>query len=292
NILKGEPKSAHWNYESEGPDFWKEEFLNCRGEKQSPIDIAPDYLKYDPNLKPLNFINYEKYSNWNVSHNGHTVTVKNVNDEIFSINGSDFNKKFNLLQFHFHWGYNNFQGSEHQIDGEKFPLEMHLVHKSTDGNYTVLGFLFKLSSERNKALDSLLYGVDVARKAGFWQNVSFQLKSFLPDLKNLDYYRYIGSLTTPPCSEGIIWNVFTTYINISSDQMEHFRRNQLRINFRDPQKIFNRDIYTSFKVETGKLAKSHFGQQCIIHNQSKRLKSFIIGTILPVFCAMLYKFIN
>lgn len=53
------------------------------------------------------------------------VVVTNINDEKFSINGSNFGKQFDLLQFHFHWGYNNFQGSEHQINGEKFPLEVY-----------------------------------------------------------------------------------------------------------------------------------------------------------------------
>lgn len=61
-----------WNYDREGPDFWKEEFLNCKGQKQSPIDITTDYLQYDSNLKSINFFNYDKNSNWNISHNGHT----------------------------------------------------------------------------------------------------------------------------------------------------------------------------------------------------------------------------
>lgn len=62
--------------------------------------------------------------------------------------------------------------------------------------------------------------------------------------------------------------------------MENFRRNQIRINFRDPQKIFNRDIYTSFKIETGKMSKQHSKQECIIHSASKRIESLLIGTFL------------
>ena len=68
----GAPDGRHWNYESEGPDFWKEEFLNCKGQKQSPIDITKDSLEYDSNLKKISFNNYENESSWNVSHNGHT----------------------------------------------------------------------------------------------------------------------------------------------------------------------------------------------------------------------------
>jgi carbonic anhydrase len=71
-FLKGAPGGRHWNYGSEGPDFWKEEFRNCKGQKQSPIDITQEFLEYDSNLKQISFSNYDIISKWNVSHNGHT----------------------------------------------------------------------------------------------------------------------------------------------------------------------------------------------------------------------------
>ncbi|CAF0723683.1 unnamed protein product [Brachionus calyciflorus] len=292
-VYKCAPEGHLWNYESEGPDFWKEEFLNCKGQKQSPIDITKEYLEYDSNLKPINFGNYDKVSNWNISHNGHTVVVSNIKNDQFTIDGSDFDENFNLLQFHFHWGYNKYHGSEHLIDGEKFPLEMHLVHKSKNGTFTVLGFLFTISEENNPGLDSLLEGVSVARDKGHWQNKTFSLAAMLPESNTLNYYRYLGSLTTPPCTEGVIWNVFSTYINISSEQLTSFRHNVLRLNFRDPQKIYNRQIFTSFPVEGSDKLRSRGGpnQPCVMQNGSQKSKHIILQNgILPILFYIFYLF--
>lgn len=255
NGLNGLDDAHPWNYEKHGPDAWPYEFTNCRGAKQSPIDIQRDQLEYDANLKPFRFHNYDRDLFFNVTHNGHTVVVHKVPDEAqvdvhVGIDGSDLDSKFELLQYHFHWGYNNFQGSEHYIDGNKFPLELHLVHKSPTGAFTVAGFLFKISPTNNPNLDDFLVAVSAAKNQSHWQKVHLKLGSILPPASALtSYYRYSGSLTTPPCTEGIIWNVFTSHIDISSEQMESFRKNIVKLNFREPQRLKGRQVYSSVAVE-------------------------------------------
>ena len=164
-----------WNYDTMGVDVWPHEFSGCKGTKQSPIDVQNRNVEYEKSLRPFKLINYNLTQTFNVSHNGHTVVVSRVSlssdkvEPFIGVEGSDFDNPFELLQFHFHWGFNNyhgkircifiyhcwmngassschlaFSGSEHYIDGTKFPLEMHLVHRSKQGVFTVLGFLFKV----------------------------------------------------------------------------------------------------------------------------------------------------
>ena len=99
-------------------------FDTCGGDKQSPINIDQDQLKYDYNLKPFIFVNYDRDLAWNFANNGETVRATLLNNNVISLKGSDLNETFYLKNFHFHWGYNNFQGSEHFIDSKKFPLEV------------------------------------------------------------------------------------------------------------------------------------------------------------------------
>lgn len=275
-----EDKGGHgWNYDKLGPDSWPHEFENCKGKRQSPINVETDKLEYDRNLKQFTLTNYMKNQNWNVTHNGHAVVISQISDDskvALSVKGSDFEYDYELLQFHFHWGQNDYQGSEHYIDSDKFPLEMHLVHKSKQGTLTVLGFMFKLSKTDNLALNPVLNGVAVAKNENHWKNVSFAMSSILPELTSLDkYYRYLGSLTTPPCTEGVKWNLFTEAIEISAKQLESFRVNDLKLNFRDPQKIYSRKVFSSFAVKKSKEAAAHSKtaacSQALILNQSNSI---------------------
>lgn len=245
-----------WNYDTLGVDVWPHEFSGCRGTKQSPIDVQNRNVEFDKSLRPFKLINYNLTQTYNVSHNGHTVVVSRVSlssdkvEPFIGVEGSDFDNQFELLQFHFHWGFNNFHGSEHYIDGTKFPLEMHLVHKSKQGLFTVLGFLFKLSDNNNPALDPLLNAVNVARSQGDWAKSVFSLSSILLSPGQMtNYYRYSGSLTTPPCTEGVIWNLFANPISISSEQLLNFRNNRIKLNFREPQKLYSRKVFSSFPIK-------------------------------------------
>lgn len=273
--------SGHsWNYYEMGPDAWPHEFHDCSGKAQSPINFDTTKLEYDHNLKQFSYVNYAKELNWNVSHNGHSVVISPIKDgdqTKLSVKGSDFDQDFELLQFHFHWGFNDFQGSEHYVDGEKFPLEMHLVHKSNEGVYSVLGFLFKLSKTNNPALNPLLKAILVAKDQDHWKIATLALSSILPDLTSLDkYYRYSGSFTTPPCTEGVKWNLFSEYIEISSEQLKSFRNNSVRINFREPQKLYSRKVFSSFKnAHMQHSTSAHGGSE----DECSRASGFVLSQI-------------
>jgi len=227
-----------WNYSELGPDHWNNNVKTCAGEEQSPIDIIASSARYDRTLEPIHLIRYEEVHNWNVTHTGQTINLYPSDGEL-QINGSNFGEPFTLAQFHFHWGENIYQGSEHFINGEKFPLEVHFVHGSQSKKYAVLGFLFQLSEKNNTALDPLLAAIRETTKTHETATVALNLSTILPGDEFLtDYFRYFGSLTTPPCTEGIKWTVIKHKINISEHQLTSFRDNSVKKNFREPQKNF------------------------------------------------------
>jgi carbonic anhydrase len=233
--IKTESTSAVWNYLGEGSEKWKEDFSNCNGHFQSPVDIRLKRMTYNPLLKPFKFINYDEKLHWNFTNNGHTVILTLINSEgssnaTISLKGGNLEEKFNLLQIHFHWGRSNKQGSEHFINGHSFPLEMHMVHKSDASNqFLVLGYLFEISDEDNSDLDKLIDGISNAKDSNHFKAEDFELNHILPDEKlRTSYMQYIGSLTTPPCTEGIIWNIFKEKIAISSSQVRK-TKNEFKI---------------------------------------------------------------
>lgn len=247
--------NQEWNYDTLGPDYWKANFANScgNGKKQSPINIETRDVVESEQLKPIKFNNYDKEIEWIVTNNGHTIVAlpvhkRNIKSFPISINGSNFRKNFFLVQFHFHWGFNDYQGSEHRIDYEKFPLEMHLLHKSSDGTVAVLGFLFRLDLFDNPTLDSLIDVVSYDSIISRTKVLKFSLGSILPKpkvLSKMGYYRYLGSLTTPPCTETIIWTIFKAHIPISSSQLKVFRNNSVLANFRDDQPLYGRQVFSS-----------------------------------------------
>ena len=117
---------------------------------------------------------------------------------------------FNLIQVHFH------TPSEHAIDGERFPLVAHFVHATDDGRLGVLGVMFE-EGEANPGLADIL----TAHAGGNGTAVSFDIDTMVPD--DLDVYRYMGSLTTPPCSEGVNWHVADTPVEAGADQIAALR---------------------------------------------------------------------
>ncbi|XP_067133279.1 carbonic anhydrase-like [Centruroides vittatus] len=256
-----------WGYSGKmGPENWDDDYPTCGGNRQSPIDIDVDQVKKDENLKLIKFFGYETHiKDAILENNGHTaqLTLKNP---VQSISGGGLNGTYKFLQLHFHWGQKNDEGSEHTIEGSDYPLEMHLVHYNSrykpevaimkpDG-LAVLGVLFELSKEDNKELASVIDTLDDIIPEGSSAEVkeSFDLDDLLPD-DTLPYYRYEGSLTTPPCYESVIWTVFKHTQTISERQLEQFRAlkeksdgdddDQLEDNFRPTQKLHGRVVKIS-----------------------------------------------
>ena len=196
---------AHWGYSgAEGFQHWGDlsaEFHACKdGMAQSPIDIR-EYNAADlPALKP----SYHK-GNLEVFNNGHTIQVNTGDSGSLSVDG----KTYKLLHFHFH------TPSEHYVDGAPYPMEVHFVHKAGDGTLGVIGVMMQLGAH-NAAIDAIWRATQASGG-----HASLSAADLLPS--NLDYYKYVGSLTTPPCSEGVQWHVAKNAIEISAAQLHAFQ---------------------------------------------------------------------
>jgi len=213
SALLASSHSTHWGYTGhEGPSNWGDldsKYTMCKvGSSQSPIDITKKVAVKTDSLAKINF-NYVTDAS-TILNNGHTIQVNVKDGSSIEIDGI----KFTLKQFHFH------TPSENKIDGKHFPLEAHFVHASKDGKLAVVALMFEDSKE-NKILKKLWnkmpHKVGESVKCGL--NVE-KINELLP--KNKDYYRFNGSLTTPPCSEGVRWMVLKNYSTISKEQVEEF----------------------------------------------------------------------
>jgi carbonic anhydrase len=205
------PGHDHWDYQGDnGPAAWaqlKPEFAQCaKGSRQSPIDIRGG-IKVE--LEPVRF-DYRP-APFRVIDNGHTVQVAVGAGSFIEVMG----RRFELLQFHFH------RPSEERIDGKQFDMVVHLVHKDLEGRLAVVAVLL----ERGSALP-LVQNV--------WNNLPLEKGDEVAVRTPLDpagllpvdrsYFTYMGSLTTPPCSEGVLWMVMKNPVPISPDQIGIFAR--------------------------------------------------------------------
>ncbi|MEQ2271653.1 hypothetical protein XENORESO_007301, partial [Xenotaenia resolanae] len=124
--------SNAWGYgPTNGPDTWVERFPNAKGPRQSPINIVTKEAQFDPSLKPLK-IKYDPYNSRDILNNGQSFQVDFVDDtDSSTLTGGPICGTYHLNQFHFHWGASDDRGSEHNVDGARFPCELHLVHWNT-----------------------------------------------------------------------------------------------------------------------------------------------------------------
>lgn len=200
--------AADWGYQKEtAPEHWadlKKEYQSCSGQNQSPINIDQTTKAL---LAPLKF-DY-KASSESIVNNGHTVQVNFKAGNYLDLEG----QKFELKQFHLH------TPSENTIQGKSYPMELHLVHANTKGELAVVAVMYDSGAE-NAKLNALWK--ELPKEAG--EAVSLKhtdvAEAFLP--QKLDYYRFSGSLTTPPCSEGVRWVVLKDIQQASPAQIKAF----------------------------------------------------------------------
>ena len=211
-LLNAKQDAPHWTYEGEsGPEHWGElspDFLTCsEGWNQSPVNLVDDVRANLPELQ------FEYYSTTvNEINNGHTIQ-QNIKPGSF-LRIPERNLAAELKQFHFH------SPSEHTIDGKSFAMEVHFVHADKDGSLSVVGVLID-EGEEHPVLSKLWAFMpenpgDVSQKP-----IGIEETNLLPPTR--DYYSYSGSLTTPPCTEGVRWVVLKTPIQASAEQIAAFK---------------------------------------------------------------------
>lgn len=222
-------EKPHWSYEGDdGPDSWgalSPNFALCgTGTEQSPIDLTD---AEDADLSDIVF-NYSE-SDLAILNNGHTIQANYDAGSSIELDG----EAFNLLQFHMH------AKSEHTLNGEYFPLEIHLVHQAESGQLAVVGIMVE-EGEANEALAGV-WGNMPAEKSDAMtvDGVTMNAADFLPAEQST--FRYMGSLTTPPCSEQVRWHVLTEPITMSGDQIAAYT-NIYSNNFRPVQSINERTL--------------------------------------------------
>jgi carbonic anhydrase len=200
---------SHWTYEGDtGPEHWGElsaDFKTCQlGSQQTPINLAhgaqgdAGSLQFNYRPIPLAIVN-----------NGHTIQVNAEPGSSCMIG----DVKFELLQFHFH------HPSEHLLNGASLDMECHFVHKSATGALAVVGVFFTPGKE-NRALKPVFDQMPARGGEQVKGKGTINPADVLPTSGG--YFRYQGSLTTPPCSEGLTWTVFKKPVEVSREQIQQF----------------------------------------------------------------------
>lgn len=220
--------NIHWGYAGAGgPDNWARlspDNIQCAGKNQSPVNLS-GFIKAD--LHPIEF-QYQAGGS-EVLNNGHTIQVNYAKGSSIRLDG----QTFELLQFHFH------APSENQIRGKSYPLEGHLVHADKDGNLAVLAVMFSSGAE-NAGLAKVWHQMPALSGEKKALSAKFDVSDMIPAAR--DYYRFNGSLTTPPCSEGVRWLVLKTAATASQAQIDAFSKIIEHANNRPLQPVHARAI--------------------------------------------------
>ena len=207
----GHGHEVHWTYEGkEGPANWgklKPEFAVCHiGRNQTPINIDQTV---DAPLKPLTGV--QTFPAKDIFNNGHTVQANFQEGNTLVLDGTTFH----LKQVHFH------APSENQIRGKSFPMEAHFVHADAKGNLAVIGVMYK-EGAANSGLASLWAQMSDKVSEPTVLNNKVLMGDLMPE--NRSYFRFSGSLTTPPCSEGVRWLIIKTPMTVSKEQIKAFEK--------------------------------------------------------------------
>ncbi|XP_021087952.1 carbonic anhydrase 9 isoform X1 [Mesocricetus auratus] len=250
-----------WSYR--GTLLWPKVSPACAGRFQSPVDIRPELTSFCRTLQPLELLGYElqPLPELSLSNNGHSVQLTLPPGLQMALGPG---QEYRALQLHLHWGTSDHPGSEHTVNGHRFPAEIHVVHLSTafsefhealgrPGGLAVLAAFLQESPEENSAYEQLLSHLEEIAEEGTKTEIpGLDVSALLPsDLSR--YYRYEGSLTTPPCSQGVIWVVFNQTVKLSAKQLHTLsvslwgpHDSRLQMNFRATQPLNGRMIEASF----------------------------------------------
>jgi carbonic anhydrase len=200
--------SSNWSYEA--PAEWGNlsvDYQTCKsGVNQSPVDIRQ---VVNGQLPPLTLSYQAKQQS--IINNGHTIQINMKDGDVLKLDG----ETFTLRQFHFH------TPSENLIDGKRYPLAAHFVHASEEGHLAVVGVMFETGAE-NPALAEILREMPPKVNQELAMQHPLSLSDLIPGQKH--YYRFSGSLTTPPCTEGVRWLVMKQTVSASAEQIKTFAK--------------------------------------------------------------------
>jgi carbonic anhydrase len=220
-------QAVHWDYEGAmGPENWGKEFPTCgRGKSQAPLNIKGPFEKVRFSVAP----DY-KQGQLKVVNNGHTIQVNVPGGSKIRIDG----KPFDLVQFHFH------RPSEEHIDGKPSAMVIHFVHKNAEGELAVLGVMLREGNENPGIKTLWTHAPKSEGPEVVPDGVMFNPANLLP--REMDFFHYDGSLTTPPCTEKVKFYILKTQVNVSKEQMAEF---PFKMNARPIQPANGRPIYTN-----------------------------------------------
>jgi len=204
-------EEAHWSYEgATGPAKWGDldaaDKACAIGSQQSPIDIDRTVHAQLPELK----LNWAKSAD-TIVNNGHTIQLNSADGSTLAFGDG----KYQLVQFHFH------RPSEHTIAGKQFPMEAHFVHRADSGGLAVVGVLMA-EGQANEAFRRIVKTMPATEGPAVKADPHIDPNALLP--RKLSYYRYSGSLTTPPCSEIVEWLLLTAPIHVAAADVETFAK--------------------------------------------------------------------
>ncbi|XP_039948519.1 carbonic anhydrase 2-like [Bactrocera tryoni] len=254
----------------DNPAEWQLEYPQCGGQKQSPIAINSNKI-VNVDIPTIVFGSYDVFlSNYVVlENNGHTIKFNvppTIEHQIPYITNGPLNGIYEAVEVHFHWGSPLTKGSEHQLNGKRYDVEMHVVHKNSkystveearefEDGLSVIGAFFKVEKTianiffpgPSTVFNTVPFVLRYNSTASTRQLIT--LGSLLANVNRDNFYTYQGSLTTPPCSEAVTWIVYPDVIPISVFNLKNFwfvrdeQGRKLLNNYRPLQPIGDRKVY-------------------------------------------------
>ena len=217
-----EGHAKHWNYTENGPAHWKEFSKTCGlGIHQSPVNIMPGKtmsMNHEYDLSMHEDVNTMA----KIIDNGHSIKVTPEQSGTITLHG----ETFKLLQFHFHGK------SEHTVDGKRYDMVAHMVHQNPKTKQLAVVAVFFKEGKASPILDTVINNVG--------KSVKLDPQDLLPQ-DTAHYFHYVGSLTTPPCSENVQWYLLKTPKTASAAQIAHFRKFYVD-NERPVQELHDRSV--------------------------------------------------